>query len=79
MNVATASEYRKELVVRVCVESDCDQEARPKGPECRTCYKRNHKRNRRAQKSFENRTVSLDSAAFQLERKRYDEWHLNED
>ena len=65
--------------VLVCDQDGCSRPKRPRGLECRKCYKVLHKRHRRAQRAFEERMVSLDAVRFQLSRKWYDEWEQQQD
>lgn len=64
---------------RVCDQDGCDRPARPRGPECRPCYKKLHKRERRAQRAFERHMVPLSEAEFEVSRKWYDQWAQEQD
>lgn len=62
-----------------CSVDGCERPKRLRGPECRQCYKVQHKRGRRAQRRFEGRMVSLDAVEYQLNRKWYDLWEQEQD
>ena len=65
--------------VVVCDQEGCTNPKRPRGPECRKCYKVLHKRERRAQRRFEERMVPFSQAEYELSRKWYEQWEQEQD
>lgn len=65
--------------VVACNQEGCSNPKRPRGPECRKCYKTLHKRERRAQRAFERGMVPFSQVEFELSRKWYEQWEQEQD